>query len=105
MRVRHDPATQVVAVEGRLDRATAGNVRHRLHAAIGVGTGDLVLDLSGIDTIDVNGLGVLVGVHRQAHRVGRRLVLREVPPRVMRCLASSRLYRVLRVEPASGAGA
>jgi anti-anti-sigma regulatory factor len=41
---------------------------------------------------------VLVGAHRRAISVRRRLVLRGVPPRIMRILAVTRLNRVLNVE-------
>jgi anti-anti-sigma factor len=94
---------QVVFVEGRLDNATVVDVRPRLHAAVGAGSGDLVVDLSGVETIDVNGLGVLVGAHRKAARSGRRLMLRAVPPGVTQVLITTRLYRTLPIEPAAAA--
>jgi anti-anti-sigma factor len=101
MRIRGNPEAQVVAVEGRLDGATVAGIRPRLHAAIDTGAGDLAVDLHGVETIDVAGLGVLVGAHRKAADEGRLLFLRNVPPGVMRVLASTRLYRVLPVEPAA----
>jgi ABC-type transporter Mla MlaB component len=58
---------------------------------------DLVVDLSGVDAVDMVGVGLLVGVHRQAGRRGRRLVLTGVPPRVMRLLTATRLSKVLAV--------
>jgi anti-sigma B factor antagonist len=91
---------QVVVIEGGLDSASAGVVRHRLHAAVDRGSGDLVIDLGAVETIDVNGLGVLVGTRRKAARAGRPLALRAVPPRVMRVLVGTRLYSALPVEPA-----
>lgn len=97
MRVRCDPVTQVVYLEGRLDVTTAAQVRPILHSAVCEGGGDLVIDLSEVELLDATGLGVLVGAHRRAARVGRRLVLRDVPPRVMRLLAITRLHRVLPV--------
>jgi anti-anti-sigma factor len=101
MRDRGNPDAQVVAVAGRLDGATVADIRPRLHAAIDMGEGDLAIDLHRVETIDVAGLGVLVGAHRKATGEGRRLFLRNVPPRVMRVLATTRLYRVLPVEPAA----
>ena len=66
--------------------------------AVDSGAGDMIVDLSELEMIDAAGLGVLVGTHRRALRAERRLVLRDVPPRVMRMLAITRLHRVLRVE-------
>jgi hypothetical protein len=47
------------------------------------------------------GLGVLVGAHRSAGRVGRVLVLRDVPPPLARALTLTRLDRVLRTTRAA----
>jgi anti-sigma B factor antagonist len=99
MRVRAIYDAQVISVVGRLDGGTVARVRPMLHEAVDAGAGVLVVDLGGMETIDIAGLGVLVGTHRRALRAGRRLVLRRVPPRVLRVLAVTRLYRVLAVEP------
>jgi anti-sigma B factor antagonist len=98
MRVRGDPRAQVVRIGTRLDAGTSARVRTRLHDAVDSGEGDLILDLSKLEMIDATGLGVLVGTHRRAISVQRRLVLRGVPPRIMRILAVTRLNRVLPVE-------
>ncbi|MFI0422165.1 anti-anti-sigma factor [Spongiactinospora rosea] len=98
MRVRERSGGQVVRVGQRLDVGTVAGVRPRLHRAVDSGDGDLVVDLSGLEMIDATGLGVLVGTHRRALSAGRHLVLRGVPPRIMRVLAVTRLNRVLRVE-------
>lgn len=95
-------------VTGRLDVTTAADLRADLLGALdeladtrsqaGAENGDdFVVDLSGVDGVDMVGVGLLVGVHRQAGRLGRRLVLTGVPPRVMRLLAATRLRRVLTV--------
>ena len=89
-------AGQVLALRGRLDVAVAPDVRLALAAAMTAGSGELVLDLSGLEAVDATGLGVLVGAHRHAGREGRVLVLRDVGPTVARLLFVSRLDRVLR---------
>jgi anti-sigma B factor antagonist len=98
MRVRGNPTAQVVRIGARLDAGTSARVRERLHKGLDSGAGDLILDLSKLEMIDATGLGVLVGSHRRALSVQRRLVLRGVPPRIMRILAVTRLNRVLHVE-------
>ena len=87
-----------LAVYGRLDGQAAADVREALHAAIDAGSGDLVVDLSGVELVDATGLGVLVGAHRRAADAGRRVVLREAQPRLMRILRLTRLHRVLTLE-------
>jgi anti-anti-sigma factor len=90
----------VVVVSGRLDGRHAGPARDALHAALGSGSGRVVVDLSGVELLDATGLGVLVGAHRRARAQGRELVLRGTPPRIARLLALTRLHRVLGAEPA-----
>ncbi|WP_440071825.1 STAS domain-containing protein [Streptosporangium sp. OZ121] len=98
MRVPGNSRAQVVGVGNRLDVGTVARVRPRLHEAVDSGHGDLIVDLSRLEMIDATGLGVLVGTHRRAVGAERRLILRGVPPRVMRVLAVTRLNRVLTVE-------
>lgn len=98
MRVPGNSRAQVVGVGNRLDVGTVARVRPRLHEAVDSGRGDLIVDLSRLEMIDATGLGVLVGTHRRAMGAERRLILRGVPPRVMRVLAVTRLNRVLTVE-------
>ncbi|MCX4746726.1 STAS domain-containing protein [Kitasatospora sp. NBC_01287] len=92
----------VLALEGRLDVRSAADARARLHQAVDGGAGDLVLDLRALDSWDATGLGVIMGTHRRAGRLGRRLVLREVPPQLQRLLVATRLHRILAVEGAVG---
>lgn len=87
---------QRLALRGRLDVVAAADLRLALAGAVADGTGDLVLDLSGLVQVDATGLGVLVGAHRAAGRVGRTVVLLDVPPQVERLLRVTRLHRVLR---------
>jgi anti-anti-sigma factor len=88
----------LLALSGRLSAVTVADVRAALAAAINGGTGDLVVDLQRVDLVDASGLGVLVGAHRLALRGERRLVLRNVPPRIARLLAVTHLNRVLTTE-------
>ena len=98
MYVRHVQAGQTVALAGRLDASATAYVRAELHDAIDVGTGDLVIDLSGVELLDAAGLGVLVGAFRRGSRCGRSVVLSNPPARISRLLYATKLDRVLRVE-------
>ena len=86
----------LLVLRGRLDVRVTADVRLALAAAVRDGSGDLVLDVAALEGVDATGLGVLVGAHRSAGRVGRVLVLRDVPPPLARVLLLSRLDRVLR---------
>jgi anti-anti-sigma factor len=88
----------VLALEGRLDVRSAADARARLHQAVDGLAGDLVLDLGRLESWDATGLGVIMGTHRRAGRLGRRLVLRAVPPQLQRLLVATRLHRILAVE-------
>jgi anti-anti-sigma factor len=92
------------SIAGRLDVTTAADLRAELIGLLERGADphsdtstDLIVDLSAVESVDMVGVGLLVGVHRQAQRHGRRLVLTGVPPRVMRLLTATRLRRVLAV--------
>ena len=88
----------VLRVTGRLDGTSVGEIRERLHATIAHEHGDVVLDLSGVEWLDVTGLGVIVDAHRRLRQQGRRLVLRGCAPRMRRALAVTRLSRVMAIE-------
>jgi anti-anti-sigma factor len=89
-------AGQLLVLRGRLDVRVTADVRPALARALGAGSGALVLDVRALEGVDATGLGVLLGAHRGAGRVGRTLVLRDVPPPLARALARTRLDRVLR---------
>ena len=92
-----------VAVSGRLDVSTVADVRVALHDILARGAGDLLIHLAQAEVHDATGLGVIVGVHHRARRLGRRLVLVDVSPRLDRLLGASGLHRVLLRVPAEHA--
>ena len=93
------PGTNEVSLSGTLDVSTVHDVRVAVHAALDAGAGDLFVDLGDVEMLDATGLGMLVGAHRRAGRSGRRLVLRNLSPQLVRLLRVSRLNRILVVEP------
>jgi anti-anti-sigma factor len=86
-----------IALAGRVDATTAAAVRDVLHGAVLDGTGELVVDMSGVEALDAVGLGVLMGTHRLASAGGRSLVLAGCQPRIARLLRAIRLDRVLQL--------
>jgi anti-anti-sigma factor len=91
-------------VVGFLDVRAAAVVREALRDAFARTAGDVHLDVSGVDAIDVTGLALIVATHRQALRENRRLVIVGVRPSLARVFAVTRLHRVLAVaRPTSAA--
>ena len=99
MEAQVNAAGDLVVIHGALESTNAADVRLVLHEAVDRGSGDLVVDLREVNHIDATGLGLLVGAHRRAQRADRRVVLRDVPPRVHRLLTVTRLNRVIASEP------
>lgn len=85
---------------GRLDSRTIPDVRLALHRAVDAGSGDLRLDVAGLEIWDAAGLGLLVGVHRRALHRGRRVLLVDPSSRLLRLMRLVRLQRVLLVADA-----
>jgi anti-anti-sigma factor len=102
-----DEVAGVVRAGGLLDVRSVGDLRDALGRMLDATTGDVVLDVSGVDGVDATGLGVILAVHRRAAAQGRRLVLDGVGPGLARILAVTKLHRVLTVrrgEPQPQAG-
>lgn len=64
-----------VRLEGRLDLRASTTVHCRVSGALAAAGGSLVLDLGAVEFIDSSGLAVLADLHRQAGRLGGRLVI------------------------------
>jgi len=95
VRVTETSVGHEVTITGRLDVTSVDEVRLALHDALARGAGDLMVHLAEAEVHDAAGLGVIVGIHHRARRMGRRLVLVDVSPRLDRLLHASRLHRVL----------
>lgn len=90
-----------VTLPFRMDATTSGDVRYALQVALdSIHDGDLLLDASAVESLDVAGLGVLVAAHRKARQRGVRLVICNPQPRMVRILAVTRLHKVLNLERA-----
>jgi anti-anti-sigma factor len=88
---------QRVRLPSRLDGSSVPTARVEIFAAIDRATGDVVVETSGVELIDMTGLGLLAAAHDRSRRLGHRLVLEAPSDVVRRALAVTRLRRVLRV--------
>lgn len=89
-----------VAVFGEVDLASAAQLRTVLSEATGRG-GDVVVDCAGMSFIDACGLGVLATAARRLQDEGHVLMLVGLSPFLRSLLRSTRLDRLLRVEPSA----
>ena len=96
--LRPEAPGSVVTLAGRVDGATVATCREVLHRAVDRGSGLLVVDLSGVVSVDATGLGMLLGTALRARRAGRPMVLRGTPSRVAGLLRAIGLDTVLRTE-------
>ena len=82
---------------GDFDVRSTGEVRRALYTLLSE-QNDVVVDLTGVTTVDLTALRVLAAATRQAGRDGHRIRLYGCGPAVTRLLHMSRLIRVVEVE-------
>ncbi len=95
MDVTTEGAALVLA--GRLDGRSTGVVRDVLQALMR-DHHDVVVDLTDVESIDVNGLTMLAAASTLMEREGRHLTLRGCRPALRRVIAFTRIRSVLQVE-------
>lgn len=84
-----------VALVGDVDTVTCAEVVALLVEAVDRSSSDVVLvDVSGVTFLDSSGLGALVAARNHATGSGKRIVLVEVPPRVLTVLNITGLDQV-----------
>ncbi len=91
----------VVQAHGELDTASVGAFRAALREAADTGRPLVVVDLAHVAFLDSAGLSVMFGVQRQLP-VDQRLVLGNVPARMLRTLRLASVTSVLEVHAADG---
>lgn len=99
MDIVHDNGTLVLT--GDFDVRSTMEVRTAIHEHLDVVEQDLVIDLTGVETIDLTAARVLAYATLEAGRSGHHLFLRGCGPAVRRMLHLSRLARVVEVERAA----
>ncbi len=96
MDIVHDGPALVLS--GDFDVRSTMEVRTALYEHLDHTGEDVVVDLSGVRTVDLTALKVLAVATRYAGGAGRHLVLRGCRPAVLRMLHLSRLIRVVELE-------
>lgn len=95
MDIMTDGSTLVLS--GAVDVRSTMEVRTAVYEALAL-HGDVVVDLSGVEVVDLTALKVLAMATRQAARDGHHLTLRGCRPAVRRMLHVSRMIRMVEVE-------
>ena len=95
-----DGATTVLRLAGELDVATAEVLREQIRTLLGHGSVIelLVLDLAGLEFLDVTGLGALLEARRKLAATGATLTLRRPRPMVVRMLTLLNLEEALHID-------
>jgi anti-anti-sigma factor len=93
----------VLVLGGDLDVRSTMDVRNAVYDLLASYDGDVVIDLSDVDSIDVTALRMLAVATRQALRDGHHLMLRGCSPAVRRMLLLSHLNRVVEVDRSGAA--
>jgi anti-anti-sigma factor len=89
---------QVVRLGPHLDVRNVGSARTALDDAVVSATGDVVVDMGAVESIDAAGLGMLTAMHLRCERSGLRLVLSNCPREIRRVLAVTRMNRILHLD-------
>ena len=86
-------------LSGDFDVRSTWEVRAALYEHLATYEDDVVVDLSGVENVDVTALRVLAVATRRAASYGRHVRLRGCGPAVRRMLHLSRMARLLEMEP------
>lgn len=87
----------LLVLSGDFDVRSTWEVRNAVYELLAVHD-HVVVDLSGVDTVDVTALKVLAAASRQAVREGQHLTLRGCNGAVRRLLHLTRLIRVVELD-------
>jgi anti-anti-sigma factor len=85
-------------VSGQVDVRTIAELREAVYAHLETCPGDLVLDLSGVESVDLAAQRMIAVASRLAVRQGRRLLVQGCPPLVRRLLHLSHLRGLVAVD-------
>ena len=87
-------------LSGSLDVRCIAELRTSVYALLDECDGDVYVDVSRVESVDMTTLKMLAVANRAAERAGRRVVLRGGSPGLRRLLHLSHLRWMLPVEPA-----
>ncbi len=99
-RSQQDDVT-VVALAGRFDAQSAGEVDQSLEKVLAEGCQKLLVDMSGVDYISSAGLRVLLSTAKKQNAAGGKLVLCGLKPYVQEVFEVAGFTTIFQIEPDS----
>ncbi len=93
---------ELATLSGRLDAASAQDLKDAVTAVLAAGQSRLLVDFAAVEFLDSTGLGVLVGGLKAARQAGGDLRLAAPTPQVLRLLRLTTLDRVFRIQASAG---
>lgn len=97
--MEHSTHDNTLVLSGALDVRCTAELRAVLYGLLGSTTGNVLVDIEHVDSIDMTTLKLLAVANRSAEREGRRVVLCGVSTAVRRLLHLSHLRWMIPVEP------
>lgn len=95
----HDDHADTLILTGRFDGRSTTEARDKLYAHIAAHPeGDVVLDLSGVELLDLAALNLLAAATHHVERQHRHLVLRGCSPALRRLVLARRWRRLFQIE-------
>jgi anti-anti-sigma factor len=88
-------------LSGALDVRRTADVRAEVYAELARSRGDVIVDISRVESIDITTLKMLAVANRAAERQARHVVLRGATPAVRRLLHLSHMRWMIPLEPAA----
>jgi anti-anti-sigma factor len=92
-------STDLLAVHGELDMASALGLAGPLSDVANDGAGSVVIDLSGLSFMDSTGMSVLLNARRRLTRQGRGMLVVCPAGPVLRVFELTSMVQTLRVHP------
>jgi anti-anti-sigma factor len=102
--MEHTVSGDTLELSGSIDVRCTAELRVLVYGLLAQHPGDVHVDISRVESVDMTALKLLAVANRVAERDGHRVVLRGGSPGVRRLLHLSHLRSVLAVEPSEPAG-
>ena len=98
--VRKTGDITVVELKGKITIGAGDlQMREAIHAVLNEGARKLVVDMSGVTTIDSSGVGELVGCYTTSTHKGAKMKLMNLPAKISDVLTVTQLITVFDVYP------
>ena len=99
-RIDRGSSDGTLELTGSLDVRRTAEVRAQVYALLERTTGDVIVDITHVESMDMTTLKLFAVANRVAERRAQRVVLRGASPGVRRLLHLSHLRWMIPVEPA-----